>query len=173
MKKHSLYENFILLSCICINQPWLKQSSLNWTCNQNKKPVLGRAIVWLRQHPWKNNDWGNFQGLIIFLGVYDDYKQQRQGKTKLRQCLSLPVTIYSPAWSAVNLRKNTWPQWALNLSLWYGYVIPVSWYLVLTGCPKSMMFALNQDLVLAGVWLPSCVIYFVIGHRVCTCDTWH
>ena len=40
------------------------------------------------------------------------------------------------------LKKNMWPRWALNLSLWYSHVILVSGYLVL--CPVSKKYAINQ-----------------------------
>lgn len=36
--------------------------------NAGNRPVT-RAILWLTQTPWKNGDWGNVQGLILFLGI--------------------------------------------------------------------------------------------------------
>ena len=53
---------------------------------------------WLRQCPWKNYDWGNVHGLILFLGiksVYDEYEQKKQ-KVLLRQ---LPRFACTKLWS--------------------------------------------------------------------------
>ena len=42
------------------------------------------------------------------------------------------IQAKTSTWSAVNFKKNMWPWWAQNLSQWYGQMILVSRYHVLT-----------------------------------------
>ena len=55
-------------------------------------------------------------------------------------------------WSAVNFIKNSWPSWALSLSPWYGHMILVSGYLVLTGVKSSKHWCPVSKISISRFW---------------------
>ena len=52
-------------------------------------------------------------------------------------------------WPAINFKKNTWPQWAVNLNPRYGHVILVSRHIVLTGVNTPFYSCPFSDLAFA------------------------
>lgn len=54
--------------------------------------------VWRMHCPWKSYDSGNVHFQILFLGIYDDYKQQKnENEIPIGKCLGLPVDIVAAA----------------------------------------------------------------------------